>query len=328
MPALTRSEYPEVYHSNAAVGRPYHENAILTTLYVRHGLLVFFSDRNPDKEEAPRLLKGFRDRLPEWEDDYKERVASAVDVKGPEAKFADADPCLNWQGDAYVLDCRRLTIPHSGTVFETRLCLAICTGTASSKIWSRVSLPMDSPDVSSRVRVDEVPSLCPWFRAIAESSIIWGFDKLRAILPSYLPGRELHVKATVKATSMGILDDVLRPPFEQLRKEGAKARDLLMADTAFDTTLTSYCQKVSSIDDGKTLSHCGEAPNMGGYVWFKMPLCAVLTDGEVVDRVVLYLMRGIKGYIEVVGLAYDDSERGDLVFRSGAALSKVIGPWI
>lgn len=306
-----------------------HLDVVLTTLYVRHGQLVAFEEgQNPDDKEAEMLLKAFEDKLPEWQGDYEDMIASAANVDKSGFTCADDASRLDWDGDAYVLDCRRLRIPTESGVIETRLCVAVCTGLSSTKVWTRVSMSADAPYRQARVGIEQAKVLCPKFRAVANSSVEWGFGRLKELLHKHLPNKVFHEKGIIKVTSLGIWDDDLAQAFERLGANGVTAADVLGGDQKLDERLTSYCQKISSACDDRSLSDYAKRREERGITWFKMPFCAAREDGSVVYRSVLYLMLGTHYGSEILGLAYDDSESGDLTLRSGAALSKVIGPWI
>jgi len=227
-----------------------------------------------------------------------------------------------------VLDCPRLTIPYAGSIFEMRTCLAICTSKdpkTSSEVWSRLCPPVDMPDIPSRLEMDQVPALCPWFRKITNGSTEWAFEKLREILPRHLRDSRLKTEGIIKATILGITDSDLAAPFERLYEEEITAANLLQ-DAALDQKLTSYCKNVSDIDG--TLGSYTKQTGLHKPTWFKIPLCVVLSGGEIAYRIALFFMRDVEGYSEIIGLAYDDSERGDIALRAGAKLSKIIGRWI
>lgn len=292
--------------------------------------MISFGPENPTKKIAQALVNDFKSRLQQWDASYKECVSSVAKVRASKLKFVPDDLHLRWEKatTTLVLDYPRLTISYDGSIYEMRTCLAICTrkaSKASSKIWGRVSLPVDVSGIPPRIRVDQVPDLCPWFRYIADGAIGWAFDKIREIMPQHLPNSELETKGIIKATILGIADSDLAAPFEQLCGEGVTASNMLR-DAALDQKLTSYCQKVSAIDG--MLSSYTEQTGFHKPTWFKIPLYAVLSGGEIVNRIVLFFMRDVEGYSEIIGLAYDDSERGDLALRAGAKLSKIIGPWI
>jgi len=324
---LVRPEYSEACHGSAKWGERGSDKAVSTTVYVRNGLLIAFEDGNPGKQEAMQMLGGFWKQQPDWRDSYKEAIASAAHVQPSQLRFADDDAHLGEEGKALVLDGPRLRISKDERVFETRLAIAVCTGKASSKVWTRVAMASDVPGVSSRVAMDEVKGLCSWFRAIADGSVKWGFDQLKRLLDEY-GSSSYHQKAIVKATSLGIRDEYLAVPFERLYERDVTAADLLKNDDTLDDKLTSYCRRVSRICSSTKLSTYAESDPDAGILWFKMPSWGVLRSGEVAHRMVLYLMRDVNRHTEIIGLAYDDSLRGDIVLRSGAALSHVIGPWI
>lgn len=288
--------------------------------------MISFGPKNPAPEIAEALVNDFKSRLQQWEASYNECVSSAANVSASALKFVDNDLRLGWEETTFVLDCPRLRISDDGNIFEMRTCLAICTGKASSKIWSRVTLPVDIPDISPRLRMGQVPDLCPWFRDIADGANGWAFDRIQEILPKHLPDSRLETTGVIKATILGIKGGSdLAAQFERLHEEEITAADVLQNAT-LDQNLTSYCQMVSAIDG--MLSSYTKQTGLNKPAWFKIPLCAVLSGGEIAYRIVLFFMRDTKGYSEIIGLAYDDSEKGDIALRAGAKLGKIIGPWI
>lgn len=299
-----------------------------TTVYVRHGQLIDFVRENPKPRQATELLEAFAGSRTRWEDGYRQAIASAAKAQDCEVAFADSAARLGREENAYVVDYPRLRIRRERSVWQTRLCVNICTGKSSSKVWSEVSISTDIPGVSPRVGMNEVEPLCRGFRAIADKSVEHGFARLQELMNVHLPNSTFHKKAVVRATSLGIMDAYLAAPFERLYQESIPVTELLEADETLDRKLTDYCRKISSIVETGELSGYATSEQGRAVLWFKMPMPAMLPSREVVQRVVLYLMRETSGHVEIIGLAYDDSEKADIVLRSGAALSRTIGPWI
>ena len=326
------SEYPGEYRVNQRFAEE-ESKAVETTLYVRHGLLVSFGAKNPNLDEAKALLDSFESSWTEWQEEYKQCIGAVSGLESSKLDLEKRRPSSGLQLNTLVLDCPLLVISDGESRLETRLGVAVCTGEARSKVWSRVTVARDADGVAHRVEMKDVESLCGRFRAIADQSIEWGFKKLRETATGPLPGSEVESQGTLRITSLGIRDEYLALAFERLLEQGTTVAGLLQDDRKLDRKLTSYCQSISSICESRMLSSYTKGSNgtrgrTHGVLWFKMPLCAVLEDGDVVHRPVLYLMRDTEDGSEVIGLAYDDSETGDLTLRSGAALVKVIGPWI
>jgi hypothetical protein len=326
--ALVKTDCLQADNATNETEQAEYETQTLTTLYVRHGLLMSFAPEKPSPEIATTLLDDFKSKLQKWQSSYKKSISSAAKVSVSKLEFVNDYIRLGWEkGETtLILDYPRLRISDGGSIFETRTCLAICTtDKGSPKIWSRVTLPVDIPEISSRLEMDQVPDLCPRFRDIADESIKWAYSKMQEILTSHLPDSRLETKGTIKVAILGIADSDLASPFERLCRDEVSAADVLR-DAAFDRKLTSYCQKVSHIDG--MLSSYAKQTEHHNSIWFKIPLSVLLSGGETTDRVVLFFMRDVKGYSEIIGFAYDDAERGDIALRAGAKLSKIIGPWI
>ena len=325
---LERPVWPRACPCSAELSELGSDKSVSTTVYVRNGRLLRFDDKNPDKKEASRLLEPLLERLEVSRADYIKSVATALGVSVSRVEALGERPRLAWEDKALVLDYPLLQISGGERVLEMRLCFAICTAKASTKIWARVNMPVGHATQSVRVRTDEVPGLCKELRAISNSVIEWGHAELATMVSERLDEREISMKADVKATILGIRDHQLEEGFERLDEAEFTAAKLLVNDSKLDERLTEYCQKISSIDESHRLSDYTRRPVAGRVAWFKMPTSAVLAGGGIVRRTVLFLMRDSNGHVEIIGLAYDDSEKGDIAVRAGAALSKVIGPWI
>lgn len=311
-----------------SIVRSESESRTPTTLYVRHCSRLSFNHNTPTKYTANALLEDFCDRFKQWEDSYKDSISSLPKLSGSTLEFAE-DGCrpLRWERSSRVLDCPRLRISYGGLTIETRICLAICTtNTASSKIWARVTLPVDVPGISPRIMMGQVSKLCPQFREIADTSVDWVLSKLFEILPNHLPNSTHKHKGIVKATILGVMDDDMAEPFESLYEEGVTAADVLK-DTTLDSKLTSYCKRVSSIE-GMLSTYNDKQTETSNLFWYKIPLWTTLYEGEIVPRAVLFYVRDLADYSEIIGLTCDDSKRGNLALRAGAKLSNIIGHWI
>lgn len=297
----------------------------LTTLYVRHGLLMSLGSKSLTREIAEALIDDFKSRWEHRKASYKECVSLAAKVSVSALEFTDDDFYLEWKEPTFTCNWPRIRISDGESIFDVRTCLAICISKASSKFWSRVTLPVDKPGTSPRLRWGQVSGLCPRFRDIADKSNRWAFDEIREILPNHLPDSRPATRGIIKATILGIADSKLVAPFEQLYDEEVTAANVLQ-DPALDQKLTAYCRNVSDIVG--TLSSYTKQTALNSPIWFKIPMCAVLSGGETAHRIVLFLMRDVEGYSEIIGLACDDSEKGDIALRAGAKLGKIIGQWI
>jgi len=325
---LDKPECSRSCPSSAKLSELRSDKAVSSTVYVRHGRLLRFDDGSPSEGDALALLEPSRERLEAALDDYTKSVATGLGVGVSRVRASEERPRLAWEDKALVLDYPLLQVSGGERVLEMRLCFAICTAKASTKVWARVNMPVGHPTQSVRVPIDEVPGACEELRAIANSTVGWGHETLERMVRERLGEREISVKADVKATILGIRDPELKRPFERLNEARVTAAELLGDDSELDERLTWYCRKISCIAESHRMSVYTRRPMLGRVAWFKMPLSAALAGGERVPRSVLFLMRDSNGHVEIIGLAHDDSERGDIAVRSGAVLSRAIGPWI
>ncbi len=304
-----------------------HGAQILVTVYVRDGMLLSVDPRNPNKSIALTVREELKAKFEEWKADYKSTIALAAKVNISELSFNQTEGVrFHREGSTLVVDYPRLSCSDSKTGFEVRTCFAICTGKKSSKAWTRITLPVGSQSMSPRVHIDKVKELYLLFQEIADSSVEWAYSKMDKTLTQYMQNSAIRRKGIVRVKILGIKDDSLAGPFERLREPDTTAKDILQ-DMDIDKKLTFYCKYISDVD-GMLSSYTGGKQSPKEHSWFKITLWVELQNGYMEPRVVLFLMRELKEFTEVIGLAYDDSVNGDLALRAGAAFSRRAGIWI
>ena len=109
-----------------------YRNQILTTLYVRHGLLMSLGRENHTNETAEAITHDLKSSFQRGQASYKNSVSRAANVSASALEFVDDDFRVGWEETALVLDCPRLRILNEGSIFEVRTCFGICPGKA---IW-------------------------------------------------------------------------------------------------------------------------------------------------------------------------------------------------
>jgi len=281
----------------------------------------------PTKDDATSLANQLAELYDsKHRDGYETAVASAAGMAKNDLHFNEHEKVITrWEEDAdtTIIDyplLRSLRKPF----FETRICIAICSGKMSTKFWSRTCLPIGI-ESSNSVSVDEVKNLVKTFRCITDSSLTWMKKTLNKPIKEYFQPKQFVYWGQLEVSALGIADEGLAECFRKLWDVESTAKDILK-DEDVDERLTYYFKQVSRIQ-GK-LSQYSNGRNLNNHFWFKVPAWVEVKDGYIKPREVLYLLRPLDDIGQAIGLAYDDSLNGDLLLRSGAKAANIMGRWL
>lgn len=290
--------------------------------FIKAGLLIQVTPRLTVKQAKLVIshLVGNWSNL--WEQ-YRQNVASVDNLSGGKVLCANGEQQTFWhriEGDTLVLDFPLLQAVNgqNQAVFDTRLCVAICTGKSNTKVWCRVGLPQGKitsvgiPTVKLRV-------ILPLWRKVATKSCAWMSDILMKAMSEQARGAEVVQGSKIEVSVLGIRDKTFAKPFRRLSETRTPAVDLLK-DKKVRARFSRYYNALSAapIDIMQQLKAAVPAP------WFSLPVMVIARSGYVESREVLYLNTASAGKAQVLGIGYDDSVHGKL---SHDAVRKAI-QWI
>ena len=319
MPVLQEAATRGTKGSSRGLGSQYE---IKTTVYVRNGILLTISPSNLPRKTASDFIKEFENRFTTngLQDSYKHVVSAAAKTKVSKLAFRDLR-VISWPTKtALVVDYPLLTSEDG--LFEMRGCFGLCKGKGSSKVWTRINpLPVTSKyPIRS---LSQVGDLCKQFRCIANRANSWTISNVFDTLPTNF---QIVDQWGVQVTILGIENSYLQEHFEKLNEDEITARDIL-ADNGLDSFLTKCSKHIADFDlPLSEYAIAGGGPTE--HTWFKMKFLVILPSGQTAQRPVLFFLRDLPQFTEIVGFAYDDSASRNLAIRAGAEMSNMIGPWI
>lgn len=297
------------------------------TPVVRWAVLVRI-EPPPLPGEAQELLRALKRRWSQVAAEYLGLVARTAGIESRSLRFVDVErPRIGRDGKTPTIDFPRLRSTAEGVMppFDTRVCIAVCTkaleqGTKqpSSKVWSRVGLPVDD-ETGRAVDLDRLATLIPRFRSISTTAARWGVEMLRGVLRATLPDRRLRRKSELEVSVLGTGDRRLAPYYERLSTEQVTQADELLQPKAI-AALSPYFHPLVGSEHPLAEPPADDEDRF----WFSYPSTVMLDDGELKRREVLYLMRASDEAAHALGVGFDDSSRHELPRRSALQVSRWI----
>jgi hypothetical protein len=263
----------------------------------------------------------------DWEgvrDRYRGVVAKAAGIGLDGLDFDGHDEVRRrLEGETRVIDFPRLR-SHGGLTqaFDTRISMAICTeeDEMSSKVWSRVGLPLKGSAFPPGVSLEKVEELTGSFRRIAGKTSGWATEYLRRTLKLLMPDLRVRRRGQLEVSALGARDKFLAPYFEKLAQSDTTATELLKDDDA-EARFSRYFRLATDLPAKRLDRMTAKNPNS---FWFSSPVAVELDGGELGMRQVLYFLRPTNDAVQALGLAFDDSATGDLAQRSAVKVSRWI----
>lgn len=291
--------------------------------YIREAILVTIVPR-PSRTEADSLGNKLVEAWGDMLKDYKKVVANASGINIEYLTTAKNEtPRKRWESNAHVIDFPRLhySTPNK-TSFETRVCLAICTGKMNSKIWSRVSLLSDQKYESDILTLDHIDVLFGQYYRIIQDSCDWLCEETRKTVRQYFHRHRLIKQGRLEVSSFGLRDQNLQNYFERLSAPAISLADIL-SDKKANSRLSAYLKKLCGVSGN--LRSLLTQDKSSDFIWFTSPITVRTTDDYFRSREVLYFTRPLEEKTQTIGLAYDDSAKGDLPSKSAIKVAKIIG---
>lgn len=309
--------------SAAAEILPYPELAIRSLVpvvrsvvpVVRRALLVAHT---PPLSEAQTLaayakITEIWDR---WKKEYRNVVAAKAGIDPSRLDFAKGETAVRYRfdGDTPMLDFPRLRTSHvDREPFDQRNCCALCTKEYSSKIWTRVGLPLGHVGYQP----DKVREATIRFRKHAQACTEWFHDRFFALMREVFKGIRHEPAGILDVTTLALKveegqwtdDDYERWLLGENDKPNLRQREL--------RELVAAAANVS-FDLRELKRHEPES------YWVSMPHGMELPDGTLDSRRFLYLVRRIDNGMQAVGLGFDDSASGKLANNISLKVARFI----
>lgn len=279
----------------------------------------------PDKTHAKLLGNLLAKAWPQMQEEYKKVVSNSAKVNIGSVKLLQTEkPHGRWEGNTRVIDFPRLQFLDDGKpVFEVRFCVAICTGKMSTKCWVRVGPPVYQPPIFPKVFISEIETVVAQYRSVTHDTSQWLFDTVEPIIRQHV--KHFTQRGCLEVSSFGIRDHNLRRHFEQLSEADTNLADVLQNEDVY-TKLSFYFNRICNPPcDLRSFITSEESKDT---LLFTSPIAVRTLDHYIKLRQVLYLMRPLNGKAQVIGLAYDDSESGDISLKSATRVASILGWWI
>ena len=295
----------------------------LVTPVLRRAILLKISPP-PTGRQADALFELLKADWTGVRDHYREVVArsAGIGLKGLDFDNRENVRC-RLEGETRVIDFPRLrTRDGAAQAFDTRISMAICTekDEMSSKVWSRVGLPLTGSAVPPGVSLGKLEDLTAFFRRIAIETAGWGEAFLRRTLRHSFPDLRARRRGCLEVSVLGARDELLVPYFDRLAQTDTTARELL-EEKETDARFSQYFRRIAKLPANRLRDATAAEP---GSFWFSSPVAVELDGGELGLRQALYYLRPTNDTVQVMGLAYDDSAGGDLAQRSAVKVSRWI----
>lgn len=288
--------------------------------------IAFLLDVNPrpTKNQAAGLLGQLKKRWGLLQTKYRENIASTADAENGEMKFdPNEEPRQRREGNTAILDYPLLRCLKNGhTGFDTRLCIAICTGGMSTKIWARVSTLQDEAFVRPGVDTQKLPKVVEQYRKLAHTSYTCIVEILKQTVEKYSHPFQITEAGTLEVSAFGVRDEGFKRYFQQLSDNNRITATAILEDREAEEKFSFYFRKVADIK-GNLLDLTRERPET--FLWFSSPVTIEIKDGYIEEREVLYLTTSSNGTRRVLGIGYDDSVDGELSHKSVTRVARWIG---
>jgi hypothetical protein len=274
---------------------------------------------------STELLRSFD----QWQHNYKKTVAAAASIRRIEKlHFPTIPHSYAWpSGNTRNADYPLLIYEDGIKAFNTRICIAICTGKTNTKVWCRASSPVGIDGITAPTKLSYIRKLRQLYEGITYNSLEWMSPKLIEMLNKHLDKPTVNPGRFIKVSILGVNDDSLAKTFADLCSQETTAANILK-DKDIDERLTYYYSIIGDFRLMLSDYANGKNPSTEPCMFFKIPIWVTLATGYIEPRTVLFLLREREEFTEITGLAYDDSLEMDIPLRAGAKLSKIVGSWI
>jgi hypothetical protein len=192
-----------------------------------------------------------------------------------------------------------------GMPFDCRACIAICSGSLNTKVWTRVGLPVDVVD-RSILHLRDLSVLRTMFSTVCEGVITHSVSALRDSASK----REVEEIGALDIATISTNDEDLRELFLISAIDGKPSKKLL------ETEL------FRRVFEGKSPM---KSRNSADIIWFFSTVNVHTRQGTIEPRPVLYCLSEGAKTIHVTGMAFDDSIQGELPHKASLDIATWVG---
>lgn len=293
---------------------------VLIVPFIRIARLIK-TQKPPNRKQAEPILHDIFLKWPEYRELLKKIIVSQIpSINIDKFQFAEDERIRKrWEGDTHVLDCPLIIYENGKDSLEIRICISVCTGPMSTKIWARIGKPIIENQRGS-VSEREIRKIVSIYRKILRltieqihKSVIKVFSNNKIVLT--------NIKTEwLEVSAFGLRDFVITNYFNNLWEQNISIQHVLSIKKASDSL--SYCYgKISPID---TICNFSDIENKD-CIFYTSPVSITIKDGAIERREVLYLDKLIEKERYIIGVGWDDSIDGNLSPKSSLKMAAFIG---
>lgn len=283
---------------------------------LRTALLVHFKPKLTHRN-ANRILDWIMGSWDSRVEDLRATLQHVAENKFPLQILGEESVRKRQEDQTLVLDCPRITTSEGERFqFDNRVCLALCLESLSSKVWSRVGMPLGRSH-SQPAAFREPEDVIAAFHRINDAAMSWLADLLDEAVRDDAPEYKIQRGIRLEVVALGVKDEPLKHILESIEDESLQIEDVL-DDRAAREALRFYLKKVGGVRGGLRVGNKLSADTH----WLPSYAVVEIDGGFLVPREVLYFIEQSDDSTRAVGVGYDDSKLGELAHRSALVIAK------
>lgn len=288
--------------------------------YVREAALVNLSPHLKE-EQAENIGNILVESWDDWYAEYVELLTKDIQLVSSKLHSKPEDhPKESWEGFTKQVDFPNFTyIGDKRSIYGFKLCASLCL-VGRVKLFCRVG--MDENSELYGVNLNTLPEVNRLFHDITSKSCIWLFEKLEKVVKSLYPNIKISNQGSLEVSSFGTRDEALKEFFDKITDENTPLKELVDR-LQISEKLSRYFDTI--FDNNKILQQYMFSKESAGSEWFTSPSFVETLKGKKELREVLYLAKSEGSRDRVIGLRYDDSNRGVLPRESALEVAKWLG---
>ncbi len=266
-----------------------------------------------DRTKARAIMTGLKKRWAEEgsRESYVKCLADASDKPTDEFRFAPGEDLWELKEDkhSWLLNLPRVLCGRGTEVrFDTRQCFAVCSRGFTTKLWTRVSLPINTPTSRCYMPFSDLRKTAQFYKTVANASLKWALCDLKKAYTSIENAAKIGNPGQVEIYAVGIKNEPFLRYFEALQtREDANALEML--------DVPEFSQVKEAIK--KSFDEISERPmdfegrlrktDNSKHMWLIIPVPVETVERIFETRKLLALMRIVGSILQVIAVGYDDT---------------------
>ncbi|MCK6478664.1 MAG: hypothetical protein L6R43_00525 [Planctomycetes bacterium] len=201
---------------------------------------------------------------------------------------------------------------------DARICVTLCSGDYRGKLWARVG-GRDLPGDGFESVVGGLQSTIEQYRGAARDTIAWYLPRMTKVFSSVEGSVKVDTQFPVEVVTIATRDPALREAFTEVLVPGSEP-EVVFNDPVAARRIRRYLKEALRGMDPEVAYR----NSRGDGYWRRLPATVETTDGYLRALSAVYLTRPERNVLEAVGIAFDDSRRGDLASKSSLKLARLL----